>query len=103
MARMGEETESVMSEKNIKVTEVTLEQAEVTDEMADWQPISSAPRDGTDILLGWSSGLVLLGSWLNIEYADIDEPQGWWAWNEYLGFAKVAGATHWMSLPAPPA
>ena len=76
--------------------------------MTDWQPIDTAPKDGTYILLGWprkhgpESGIVLIGAWLNIESADVNEPEGWWGWNDYLGFAKVAFMTHWMPLPEPP-
>ncbi len=74
-----------------------------------WKLIESAPKDGTQILLGWprrhgpASGIVMLGAWLNIEYADISNPEGWWAWNKQLGFSKVGHMTHWMSLPEPPA
>jgi hypothetical protein len=42
-----------------------------------WRDIASAPKDGTNITLGWTSGLVL-------EYTGSYEP------------------THWMPLPQPP-
>ena len=70
-------------------------------EMSKWQPIETAPTDGTPILLwpftyitiwtGRSAGKVVLGfydymeeEWFNPEERQTFEP------------------THWMSLPKPP-
>lgn len=68
--------------------------------MSKWQPIETAPRDGTELLL-W--------------YPDEDDPQesfievGWYnndpeATKEYRGWLIISGieATHWQPLPDPP-
>lgn len=56
----------------------------------EWQPIETAPRDGTSVLLLGRSG----------RHADgVIEPNGngEWVW-PYV----MAEPTHWMPLPAPP-
>jgi hypothetical protein len=63
----------------------------------DWQDISTAPRDGTDVLIG-------LGDTIAIGFYcpenDPRLPPGWiWA-GEDLWFR--CEPTHWMPLPAPP-
>ena len=59
--------------------------------MSEWQPIETAPRDGTEILL-WEDGYIL-GSWVE-EYGYFADPDGH-LW-------KNRQPTHWMPLPAPP-
>ena len=85
--------ESVMSEKNIRVTEVTLEQVEVTDEMSDWQPIETAKMNGTKILVGYVGGFVGCARFLTWPH------RGWY--REGAGISSEP--THWMYLPEPPA
>ncbi len=65
--------------------------------MADWQPIETAPKDGTDILLAahwrgerWLQGI---GRWRDERYQE--NTPGWgWTW--------YASPSHWMPLPNPP-
>lgn len=73
--------------------------------MSDWQPIETAPKDGTCILV-WSAEpgyeCVELVSWAE------DEPFGtaktWATQSEGPGYShEVESVTHWMPLPAPPA
>lgn len=57
-----------------------------------WQPIETAPKDGTDILLG---------------FANDNRPAvvaGWYDnWEEYDTINVVKGRpTHWMPLPEAP-
>lgn len=64
------------------------------DLVPQWQPIKTAPRDGTDVLLWWPHwyGIPMPG-WFDHSYwsthGELDDPNG-------------PGPTHWMPLPAPP-
>jgi hypothetical protein len=68
-----------------------------------WQPIETAPRDGTkfDLWIERDSYRVTDAYWSDL--------QGWWCTDgdygpeEPLPLAIVPAPTHWMPLPAPPA
>lgn len=77
-----------------------------------WQPIETAPKDGTDIML--SNGVVVAeGHWLHREggiterrdldgrYIDQDEDEGYDGWIDWFG-GMLPEPTHWMPLPAQP-
>lgn len=53
----------------------------------EWQPIETAPKDNTRILL-WDGQIASTGSWYHDE----------WAGDDY----EAIDATHWMPLPDPP-
>ncbi len=58
-----------------------------------WQPIATAPKDGTQVLLFWK-GNIAQAAWVSD-----------WAWWEVSGWREnliVARPTHWMPLPAAP-
>lgn len=65
-----------------------------------WQPIETAPKDGSDIILWWqdrSGGVprAIQGQW----YVAKDLEEFWWSCPSMpIGFEP----THWMALPAPP-
>lgn len=64
-----------------------------------WQPIETAPKDGTMVLIADArDGYVC-------EARHLDEGRGWWARNndptDYWG--EEIFPTHWMPLPQPPA
>jgi hypothetical protein len=69
--------------------------------MTDWQPIDTAPLDGTRILLAMQPELSC--STVQIGYADETSMWGlcWRFDGEYTVEAPM-GATHWMPLPEPP-
>lgn len=70
--------------------------------MSEWQPIETAPRDGSEILLwvgrAWNGRLPFVGSyWFG------NETKGFWM-NEFYNGGQVPNfaPTHWRPLPAPP-
>ena len=77
--------------------------------MSDWQPIDTAPKDGTWILLGGGrtddekgDRSIAVGQWTN--YLNGSETEWHWqfAWYDggYYGFYEEP--THWMQLPKAP-
>ena len=71
--------------------------------MSEWQPIATAPKDGTRALL-IVDGEVNCGNW-GLLYPAAARP----AWNRYWRSSKDdptsfvgSSPTHWMPLPAPP-
>jgi len=70
--------------------------------MQNWQPIETAPQDGTEILLAVNYPRALnRGFFTQVMTAEFSKRfQGWIA---YSG-ADISGtATHWQPLPEPPA
>jgi hypothetical protein len=60
-----------------------------------WQPIATAPKDGTDIL-------IFRGGSMHVVFFD-DEKQSPWAWCTADGISyHLNYPTHWRALPAPP-
>lgn len=59
--------------------------------MADWQPIESAPKDGTPFLSCKGARVM----WTTYGYNGWES--GWLNEHEYVVFP-----THWMPLPEPP-
>lgn len=92
-----------------------------------WNPIETAPKDGTAVLLyGFVSGrrarIVALGWWVETEYQRLEvvrteydeekrvrvehrelvgEPGGYWTC-EVKEAHGLQEPTHWMAVPAPP-
>lgn len=68
----------------------------------EWQPIETAPRDGTKILIWSTPGG---GYFIVIPHVEYDEPREdfteRWTWKESAGMYGIR-ATHWMPLPDPP-
>jgi len=57
--------------------------------MTEWQDISTAPKDGTNLLV--TDGETTALGW----HDEFDEPEEpWCGW--------IKWPTHWMPLPAPP-
>lgn len=81
----------------------------------EWQPIETAPKDGTVILFWSTRDGVCIGRWCEQKYkrweavdettqrlAGVDDYSDWSANNgESVGMWSK-GATHWMPLPEPP-
>jgi hypothetical protein len=73
--------------------------------MNDWQPIATAPKDGSDILLfNGSSQRMQVCSW---GYDDLfkSEPKEWIfgeSQGEHNEYSVFDNPSHWMPLPPPP-
>jgi hypothetical protein len=69
----------------------------------EWRPISTAPKDGTRVLL-WSPDATIdnpyIGHWVDRE----DYPDGgaWWEKDDNDGFCADADPSYWTALPLPP-
>lgn len=74
--------------------------------MANWEPIDTAPRDGTYVIIwsGWFGGRATIASWDDDRYANKPIPR--WSSSERLygrrAFIDIP-PTHWLPLPTPPA
>lgn len=70
-----------------------------------WQPIETAPRDGTDILLSLN-GEVYLGHFSDTErrsHGEVTYHRQFWYLGNYLSFGNPDPVpTHWMAIPNPP-
>lgn len=61
----------------------------------NWQPINTAPKDETTVLLGWDYlQIVGLAYWHT-------ERDDWWALDGDTSY-YTKNPTHWMPLPEPP-
>lgn len=68
--------------------------------MTEWQPIETAPKDGTNIIL-CQGARVTAGEWYS-DRGDEDR-DGWEGWmSQDGGFADDDPPEYWMPLPAPP-
>jgi hypothetical protein len=81
----------------------------------EWQPIETAPRDGTQILMyGGKPGYDYDGAiepvcftawWEQFRLPDRNGQTGMWRFCSYDSgyYGEWENPTHWMPLPAPPA
>ena len=71
-----------------------------------WQPIETAPKDGTPVLVyppTWAKAIASIAKWNKDEYAKKPRPY----WRRVDDYGKVTTSrdnppTHWMPLPAAP-
>ena len=78
----------------------------------DWQPIETAPKDGTKVLVYVPSDSIyptaaqyVSPEYFEREYGDRDYMEAGWRWA--FGYPsdfheEVVEPTHWMPLPPPP-
>jgi hypothetical protein len=70
-----------------------------------WQDISTAPKDGTRILLWCAAPMLPTVGWWEPQ-ASRSKPRPFWcserAWLFGNSWARESQPTHWMPLPAPP-
>ena len=62
--------------------------------MAEWQPIETAPRDGTRVLTLYDKTEVSISSWVNANRRGDPNWPGYWS--------PAYRSTHWQPLPESP-
>jgi len=100
--------------KDVLIQEITRLRAELA--ARDWQPIETAPKDGTRIII-CSNGMVFEGkvwkfyetekNWIGeVIWWDsgwyMDQVEGWMVANCDEEYGVLLEASHWMPLPPPP-
>ena len=96
--------------KAIGTAEIVTKAAEnwlaITDQVMEWQPIETAPKDGTAILVCYGEHyedngfLPVCVRWRSY-HPNALRQRGREAWRDSSGH-KISVATHWMPLPKPP-
>lgn len=68
--------------------------------LPQWQAIETAPRDGTEILLGSAPD-----QWICLGFYETDGDRGWYRDGSHWTDADSdsVNPTHWKTRPAPPA
>ena len=66
----------------------------------EWQPIETAPKDGTEILIV-AKGYVAIARWKNIN-TDAHPLMAWAFHHEDDGAYVLHGPSHWQPMPLPP-
>jgi hypothetical protein len=82
--------------------------------MADWQPIETAPKDGSEVLLYRDDAGVILGRWIapcdflddaELENHPDDRDDADWFGADFIAGYRITNdglPTHWQPLPEPP-
>lgn len=68
--------------------------------MADWQPIETAPRDGSRVWLRLASGYELPAVWMNGFESEAGECGAWCAWSENMIPPSWTDAVCWAENDA---
>lgn len=69
----------------------------------EWQPISTAPNDGTRVLVGRFTGdkTAMREGYVSVDwYGQLTDKRGVIGWGQFNG--AFWPPTHWMPLPPPP-
>jgi hypothetical protein len=79
--------------------------------MNEWQPIETAPKDGTDIIVGYdfaSVWIVHVAFWrgVDLDMGFTEDDVGWWSYKTTSVAQEQLGGyyapTHWIPLPKVP-
>lgn len=96
--RLGKSSYQEVVEEKLRVelaeAHVKLEAAEARLSSQGWQPIETAPKDGTPVLV-WDGSDAMVSYWSNVTGLDGDGEWHTWA-------LCAEQPTHWMPLPQPP-
>jgi hypothetical protein len=100
--------------RDLAESTVPLEEQVRRERAGGWQPIETAPRDGTEVLVFVDCATVRIirlawwddGSLWDHHGAESPEAdRGWWSYDTSVTQTKLEGATaptHWMPAPEPP-
>lgn len=71
--------------------------------MTTWQPIETAPKDGSRILVYGEETMlaVVWGPYYDFKPVQGSEKMGWTIWDADVG-GEAIHPTHWQPLPPPP-
>jgi hypothetical protein len=67
-----------------------------------WQPIETAPKDGTPILLGFPDSHSGEGRWMGDSSRNHWGEVGWFEFSDDVLCDRPSKPTHWQPLPPPP-
>ena len=77
--------------------------------MSEWQPIETAPRDGTDVIVMYmhiDTQIVHNAFWMGEDDGCDEREVGWWSYDKSevsrLKLDDWMTPTHWTPLPPPP-
>jgi hypothetical protein len=76
--------------------------------MSEWQPIETAPKDGTRVIVAFRNNCVTIARWSDAcAFESNDEGPHWveWECDDHFYSSHLTGPnepTHWMPLPEPP-
>ena len=76
--------------------------------MNEWQPIETAPKEGTDVILSWwtlgssDRKRIVQAGRFDKDNGDGEYHSETWASCFWDGWDTPPTPTHWMPLPAPP-
>lgn len=93
---IAQEVEHEFDRLNAEIASLTAQLAAL-----EWQPIESAPKDGTSIILYVAWRIVGEARW----QGDGHDEGWWWAGTDpgdYNADKISSQPTHWMALPEPP-
>ena len=68
----------------------------------EWQPIETAPKDGTSVLGFDGIGIAIMEWWEPEPEEDGESRYPSWVSYSNTGQEFLSAPTHWMPLPAPP-
>ena len=102
MTQLGEEiaeSDELVKQRDDFTQQLAEQRAEIERLKCQWQPIETAPRDGTYILLGW---FLEGGGGGHPEVAFWHSTKQLWCSSRLLNAEGYYSPTHWMPLPDPP-